>query len=66
MVLIEFLSFFSVKMTEFLAISAALPKNWTQNTVCPRSSDPFHIVSFCIKWVTTSWTYSNAIVWFTS
>ena len=28
------------------------------NTVCPRSSDPFHIVSYIIKWVTTSWTYS--------
>ena len=27
-------------------------------TVCPRSSDPFYIVSHCIKWVTTSWTYS--------
>ena len=27
-------------------------------TVCPRSSDPFYIVSYYIKWVTTSWTYS--------
>ena len=26
--------------------------------VCPRSSDPFHIVSYCIKIVTTSWTHS--------
>ena len=26
-------------------------------TVCPRNSDPFHIVSYYIKWVTTSWTY---------
>ena len=25
-------------------------------TVCPRSSDPFYIVSYDIKWVTTSWT----------
>ena len=25
-------------------------------TVCPRSSDPFYIVSYYIKWVTTSWT----------
>ena len=23
-------------------------------TVCPRSSEPFHIVSYYIKWVTTS------------
>ena len=26
------------------------------NTVCPRSSDPFYIVIYYIKWVTTSWT----------
>ena len=26
--------------------------------VCSRSSDPFHIVSYYMKWVTTSWTYS--------
>ena len=25
------------------------------NSVCPRSSDPFSIVTFYIKWVTTSW-----------
>ena len=28
-------------------------------TICPRSSDPYYIVSYCIKWVTTSWTYSR-------
>ena len=28
-------------------------------TVCPRSSDPFHIVSYYIKCLTTSWTYSS-------
>ena len=30
----------------------------TQNklTVCPRSSDPFYIVTYYIKWVSTSWT----------
>ena len=27
-------------------------------TVCPRSSDPFYIVIYYRKWVTTSWTYS--------
>ena len=26
--------------------------------VCPRSSYPFYIVSYYIKWVTTYWTYS--------
>ena len=29
------------------------------DTVCPRSSDPFYIVGYYIKWVTTSWTYST-------
>ena len=27
-------------------------------TVCPGSSGPFYIVTYCIKWVTTSWSYS--------
>ena len=26
-------------------------------TMCPGSSDPFYIVSYYIKWVTTSWTH---------
>ena len=26
--------------------------------MCPRSSDPFYIVTYSIKWVTTSWIYS--------
>ena len=29
--------------------------DWTV-TVCPRSNDPFYIVTYYIKWVTTSWT----------
>ena len=32
-----------------------LARQW-QSTVCPRSSDPFYIVTYYIKWVTTSWT----------
>ena len=28
------------------------------STVCPRSSDPIYVVTYYIKWVTTSWTYS--------
>ena len=28
-------------------------------TVFPRSGDPFYIVSYYIKWVTTSWTHSK-------
>ena len=27
------------------------------SSVCPGSSDPFYIVTYYIKWVTTSWTY---------
>ena len=27
-------------------------------TVCPGGNDSFYIVSYYIKWVTTSWTYS--------
>ena len=27
--------------------------------MCLRSSDPFYIVSYNIKWVTTSWAYSS-------
>ena len=29
------------------------------NAVCPRSNGPFHIVSYYIKCVTTSWTRSS-------
>ena len=28
------------------------------STVCPRNSDPLYIVSYFIKWVSASWTYS--------
>ena len=28
-------------------------------TVCPGSSDPVYIVTYYIKWVTTSWTHSS-------
>ena len=30
-------------------------------TICPRSSGPFYIVTYYIKWVNTSWTYSMVI-----
>ena len=30
-------------------------------TVCPRTSDPFDILSYYIKWVITSWTYSTCL-----
>ena len=28
------------------------------NTVCPGSSDPFYILTYYIKWATTSWIHS--------
>ena len=31
-------------------------------TICPRSSDPFYIVPYYIKEVTTSWTKSNCVI----
>jgi len=29
------------------------------HTICPRSNDPFFIVTYYIKWATTSWTHSS-------
>ena len=44
----------------------SLQKSWilsrpSVTTTCPRSSYPFHIVSYYINWVATSWTYSVRI-----
>ena len=30
-----------------------------EHTVCPRGSDPINILTYYIKWVTTSWTYTS-------
>ena len=30
------------------------------HTACPRSSDLFYIITYYIKWVTTSWTHSTS------
>ena len=35
-------------------------------TVCPRSSDPFYVVTYYIKWVTTSRTHSMTVTWQTT
>ena len=37
-----------------------LPVSYTvqEDTVCPRSSDPFYVVTYYINWVTTSWKYT--------
>ena len=34
------------------------PCSVKNDTVCPRSSDPFYIVTYYMKWVTISWTHS--------
>ena len=36
--------------------------NWRLFTVCPRSSDPFYLVTHYIKWVPTSWTDSTNFI----
>ena len=33
-------------------------ERYIQYTIFPRSSDPYYIVTYYIKWVTTSWTHS--------
>ena len=43
-----------LKQTE---LKAKLGNN--NHTVCPRSSDPFYIVTYYIEWVSTSWTDSK-------
>ena len=43
----------------FFPISWELVNFLGDHTVCPRSSGPFYVVTYYIKWVTTSWTYSS-------
>ena len=33
-----------------------------KHTVYLRSSYPFYVVGYCVKWVTTSWTYGVILV----
>ena len=40
-------------------IPAAFPLLKIKTTICPRSSDPFNIATYYIKWVTTFWTHSR-------
>ena len=35
------------------------------HTICPRSSDPFYIVTYDIKWVTISWTNGSNVYFLT-
>ena len=60
--------------THFSSLSLSLPiypliinsPLWTSllHTVCPGSSGPFYIVTYNIKWVTTSWTYCTFYIIF--
>ena len=44
----------------YLYLSVSIWVRWRAiETVCPRGSDPFYIVSYYIKRVTFSWTYST-------
>ena len=42
----------------YMGIMVFKAKDHTPYTVCPRSSGPFYIVRYYIKWITISWTYS--------
>ena len=53
-----------IRITKFV-INCRLQSSYSSETKratisCPRSSYPFYTVSFYIKWVTTSWTYSTS------
>ena len=40
------------------SVEPAFAHNIDAHTVCPRSSDPFYVVTYYLKWTTTAWTYS--------
>ena len=42
---------------------ASLDNRLQQTIVCQRSSDPFYVVTYYIKYVTTPWTYIMFIVY---
>ena len=47
-------------MQTSVALSFTVFSRFTDNrTMCPRSSDQFYKVTYYIKWVNTSWTYST-------
>ena len=46
------------KLENYLFRSWILNCNTADATVCPRSLNPFNIVSYYINWVMISWTYS--------
>ena len=54
--------FFSFVLTLSPSLSIVLSFSDALTIMCPRSNYPFYIVSYCIKWVTTSWTYSTVSI----
>ena len=36
----------------------------SEATICPRSSDPFYMISYYMKWGKTSWTYGMRRMFF--
>ena len=53
------------KIADSLWLHTVCPRQWPvlySNFVCPRSSDSFYIVSYNIKWITTSRTYNTVFL----
>ena len=49
-------------ISEFMKIKDHLHYLHYHYTVCPRSSDPFYVITYYIKLITTSWTYSTVSI----
>ena len=45
----------------FVILFGVRTRFYIHGTICPRSLDPLHIVSYYNKLVKTSWTYSKCI-----
>ena len=50
--------FFNIYDFDFFKCTKGRYGRYGQSTVCPRSSDLSNIVTYYIKWVTTSWKYN--------
>ena len=58
---IFFVFFYSIQLWILYYLGCCIHM-WYTYTVCPRSLDPFYIVTYYVKWDETSWTYSMWIV----
>ena len=50
---------FISKISSNLTDRWSYPRSFLDITVCPKSSDPFYVVTYYFKWVNTSWTHST-------